>query len=408
MLTHAGHQLRLGPIAFWIIVGTLVIMAAWTVVTATYFAFRDDVLTRLVSRTADMQFAYEDRIAEMRAQVDRVTSRQLLDQEQFEQKLENLLRRQAALESRAALLGSVIDPTTTGSIRRHSDLPAGERQTARPKPSPISDTVRSFAPVEREARIESRMRPSTSRRSAVDIKPGDIEGALGRLQRSLDHVEASQTAALDAMEEHFDGRARHMRSVLADLGVDLSHLASAKLAAAGGPFIPLKSAATGAFERQLYRLTMARAQVERLTASLINVPLRKPIAGDLDLSSGFGVRSDPFLGEPAMHTGDDFRATAGDSVHATATGIISIAGWSGGYGRMVEIKHGNGLASRYGHLSEILVHVGQKVKIGQIIGRVGSTGRSTGPHLHYETRVDGEPVDPQKFLRAGVRLGAQS
>src|SRR6266511_3218171 len=89
-LAHAGRQLRLGPIAFWIGVGTLVIMAVWTITTATYFAFREDVLTRLIARQAEMQFGYEDRIAELRAQVDRFSSRQLLDQEQYEQKLDQI------------------------------------------------------------------------------------------------------------------------------------------------------------------------------------------------------------------------------------------------------------------------------------------------------------------------------
>jgi murein DD-endopeptidase MepM/ murein hydrolase activator NlpD len=107
-----------------------------------------------------------------------------------------------------------------------------------------------------------------------------------------------------------------------------------------------------------------------------------------------------------MHTGLDFRAQTGDPVRATANGKVVSSGWSGSYGRMVEIDHGNGLSTRYGHLSEINVKVGDYVKIGQVIGEVGSTGRSTGPHLHYETRIDGEAVDPQKFLRAGVRLAA--
>ena len=92
-------------------------------------------------------------------------------------------------------------------------------------------------------------------------------------------------------------------------------------------------------------------------------------------------------------------------MRATASGTVETAGWNGGYGKMVEIDHGNGYSTRYGHLSEIDVKAGQQVKIGQIIGKVGSTGRSTGPHLHYETRIDGDAVDPQKFLRAGLRLG---
>jgi murein DD-endopeptidase MepM/ murein hydrolase activator NlpD len=107
-----------------------------------------------------------------------------------------------------------------------------------------------------------------------------------------------------------------------------------------------------------------------------------------------------------MHTGIDFRGEMGEPARVTANGTVVSAGWSGGYGRMVEVDHGNGLSTRYGHLSAIDVQVGQIVKIGQSIGRIGSTGRSTGPHLHYETRIDGEAVDPQKFLRAGVRLSA--
>jgi murein DD-endopeptidase MepM/ murein hydrolase activator NlpD len=146
--------------------------------------------------------------------------------------------------------------------------------------------------------------------------------------------------------------------------------------------------------------------VERLNRTLALVPYRKPVIGEVEFTSGFGVRSDPFLGRPAMHTGLDFRAAMGDPVRATANGKVTSAGWAGGYGRMIEIDHGNGLATRYGHLSEIGVKVGDTIKIGQVIGAVGSTGRSTGPHLHYETRIDGEAVDPQKFLRAGVRLSA--
>ena len=147
-------------------------------------------------------------------------------------------------------------------------------------------------------------------------------------------------------------------------------------------------------------------KVERLNRTLALVPYRKPVIGEVEFTSGFGVRSDPFLGRPAMHTGLDFRAATGDPVRATANGKVVSSGWTGGYGRMVEIDHGNGLSTRYGHLSEIHVKIGDVIKIGQVIGAVGSTGRSTGPHLHYETRIDGDAVDPQKFLRAGVRLSS--
>ena len=116
-LVHAGKQVRFGPVVFWIVVGTVTVLGMWSAATATYFAFRDDVLTRLIARQAEMQYAYEDRIAELRAKVDRTTSRQLLDQEQFDQKLDQIMRRQTTLESRATALGAIPDTGVTGSIR---------------------------------------------------------------------------------------------------------------------------------------------------------------------------------------------------------------------------------------------------------------------------------------------------
>jgi len=199
-----------------------------------------------------------------------------------------------------------------------------------------------------------------------------------------------------------------MRGVFGDLNLDLTQLEEATpRTAMGGPYVQLKLPSdAGPFERQLYRINLTRAHVDRLNRTLALVPYRKPVVGEVEFTSGFGVRSDPFLGRPAMHTGLDFRAATGDPVRATASGKVVSSGSAGGYGRMVEIDHGNGLSTRYGHLSEINVKVGDQIKIGQVIGEVGSTGRSTGPHLHYETRIDGEAVDPQKFLRAGVRLSA--
>jgi murein DD-endopeptidase MepM/ murein hydrolase activator NlpD len=407
-LVHAGKQVRFGPVVFWIVIGTVTALGMWSAATATYFAFRDDVLTRLLARQAEMQYAYEDRIADLRAKVDRTTSRQLLDQEQFDQKLEQVMRRQTALESRATALGAI--PDITGSVRAPSrgaaaTDPAG---SGVPKPSPISDTAVFVAPPDREARLESRAPIIVSPPANKFAKIQGVDNVIVRLENSLDQVERRQLAALTSFEDSMESRARRMRGVFTDLGLDIGQLeAATPRAAMGGPYVPVKLGAdAGPFERQLYRINVTRAQVDRLNRTLALVPYRKPVIGEVEFTSGFGVRSDPFLGRPAMHTGLDFRAATGDPVRATANGKIVSSGWAGGYGRMVEIDHGNGLSTRYGHLSEINVKVGDTIKIGQVIGTVGSTGRSTGPHLHYETRIDGEAVDPQKFLRAGVRLSA--
>jgi murein DD-endopeptidase MepM/ murein hydrolase activator NlpD len=407
-LIHAGKQVRFGPVVFWIVVGAITLMGMWSAATATYFAFRDDVLTRLIARQAEMQYAYEDRIAELRARVDRTTSRQLLDQEQFDQKLDQIMRRQTTLESRATTLGAI--PDVTGSIKPQArGVGAPDATGATPKPSPISNTVIFVAPPDREARLESRApilaSPAPNRFAKAQV---GVDNALTRLQSSLDQVESRQIAALNAYQDGMDSRVRRMRGVISDLGLDVGQLeAAVPKTAMGGPFVPIKlSSNASPFDRQLARINVTRSQVDRLSRTLSLVPYRKPVVGEVEFTSGFGVRSDPFLGRAAMHTGLDFRAATGDPVRATANGKVVSAGWSGGYGRMIEIDHGNGLATRYGHLSEIGVKIGDTVKIGQVIGEVGSTGRSTGPHLHYETRIDGEAVDPQKFLRAGVRLSA--
>jgi len=408
-IAHAGKQVRIGPVLFWIVVGTVTVMGAWSAATATYFAFRDDVLTKLIARQAEMQYAYEDRIAELRAKVDRTTSRQLLDQEQFDQKLDQVMKRQTTLESRAAALGGLPDVLVTGSIKPQS-RGAGETPfTGVPKPSPINDTVTFVAPPDREARLESRSPAIASPQPNKFAKIQGIDNVIVRLQASLDQVETRQLAALSSVEDTMDSKVRRMRGAISDLGLDMAQLEAAvpRAGGMGGPYVPVKLPAdAGPFERQIFRVAVTRAQVEKLNRTLALVPYRKPVVGEVEFTSGFGIRTDPFLGRPAMHTGLDFRAATGDPIRATANGRVTSAAYNGGYGKMVEIDHGNGLATRYGHMSEIQVKVGDIIKIGQVIGLVGSTGRSTGSHLHYETRIDGEAVDPQKFLRAGVRLSA--
>jgi murein DD-endopeptidase MepM/ murein hydrolase activator NlpD len=291
------------------------------------------------------------------------------------------MRRQSALENRAAAIQAMPDSIVTGSTR-----PTGREQSRSVpnRPSPVNDKSSNLLP-----------EPSTGRNSG-------IANTIARLQASLDRVEARQAASLSSIEAGYEAKAQRIRGVLADLGI-----AGRDNPGIGGPLVAGRFALASAdtFEHHVDRLSAARAQVDRLTRTLASVPVRRPVMGDADISSSFGMRIDPFIRAPAMHTGMDFRGDPGDPARVTADGTVTIAAWQGGYGKMVEVDHGNGLATRYAHLSEIIVKVGQRVRAGHIVGKVGSTGRSTGPHLHYETRVNGEAVDPRKFLRAGMRLG---
>jgi murein DD-endopeptidase MepM/ murein hydrolase activator NlpD len=199
---------------------------------------------------------------------------------------------------------------------------------------------------------------------------------------------------------------------MAETGLSLRRIAPLRVpqqsaAEMGGPFVPVKfEPDSSPFESRLAQLQTQIAEAERITQALPYLPFRQPLAGLLVTTSPFGVRVDPFLGRMAMHTGNDFRGVYGSRVLATAAGTVISASFDGGYGNMVEIDHGEGVTTRYAHLSAILVVKGQKVDAGEEVGRLGTTGRSTGPHLHYEVRIDGQPVDPLPFVRAGERLFA--
>lgn len=129
----------------------------------------------------------------------------------------------------------------------------------------------------------------------------------------------------------------------------------------------------------------------------IAIPSVQPV-DKLTFTSNFGIRSDPFVGTARMHAGVDIPGPTGTPIYATADGIVAHADRKGAYGNLVEIDHGKGIATRYGHLSKLLVQPGARVSRGQLIGLMGSTGRSTGPHLHYEVRIDGHAVNPVPFL----------
>ncbi|HEV7374831.1 MAG TPA: peptidoglycan DD-metalloendopeptidase family protein [Pyrinomonadaceae bacterium] len=163
----------------------------------------------------------------------------------------------------------------------------------------------------------------------------------------------------------------------------------------GGPFVPVDEAT--AVEYRTNHLEQELRAYEVALRERALTPSIWPVEGALD--SGFGVRHNPFGGSSyESHEGQDIEALIGTPVHATASGTVIIAGCQRGYGNVVYVDHGNGISTRYGHLSHIDVAVGQTVKQGDLLGLVGSTGRSTGPHLHYEVRINNEPVNPRHYL----------
>ncbi|MGI8931079.1 MAG: M23 family metallopeptidase, partial [Sphingomicrobium sp.] len=169
--------------------------------------------------------------------------------------------------------------------------------------------------------------------------------------------------------------------------------------AQGGPFEPV-----GKGDATFKQLFSSWKKLDNLASGAIAVPSDKPVK-TAEFTSGYGIRSDPFRGSAVKHAGIDLAAPIGTPIYATADGVVSDAGYNnGGYGNLIKLDHGKGIETRYGHLSAILVSAGQRVTRGQMIGRMGSTGRSTGSHLHYEVRIDSRAVNPIPFMKSNDYL----
>lgn len=220
-------------------------------------------------------------------------------------------------------------------------------------------------------------------------------GALIPQAKGLAAIEARQLAFAERLTRFADARARRAEAAIRKLNLDPNLLSRNTQAAMGGPFEAIKGAEDPRFER----LGLSLARMAVLERAIDGIPQVVP-ASDQNITSGFGYRRDPFNGQGAMHAGIDFKGAVGSPIFAAADGRVTFAGQKSGYGNAIEITHGNGMLTRYAHLSRIGVRVGQEVAAGATIGGLGSTGRSTGPHLHFEVRINDRAVNPRPFLEA--------
>lgn len=221
----------------------------------------------------------------------------------------------------------------------------------------------------------------------------------------LGRIAARQLAFVERLTFHADRRAARAAEALRKLGLNPKTMIAAADThdAQGGPLISLATSANGTLDPRFRQLGDSLARMDALERGLAGVPQVLP-ANMGSISSGFGYRSDPFTRGGAFHSGLDFRGPIGAPIYAAAKGRISFAGVRHGYGNCIEIDHGNGLVTRYAHMSAFRARAGQKVDAGAIIGAIGSTGRSTGPHLHFEVRIHDRPVNPRPFLEAAPQI----
>ncbi len=395
-----GDEIRHFVVRPWLAAlagSVLAALAIGYLVATSYLVLRDDLISATVARQARMQQAYEDRISALRAQVDRITSRQLLDQQIVESKVTELLERQTQLTQRHGRIGPILERMGGG------EAPALPASGTAPVPA-TKPELRAFfeEPVKGGAgsTAGAAFWPFRQTVAGAETAADRADRMFVAINQSLRAIENEQIEGIDSLAENAFETADTIAEALAAAGLKVA-LGSEADEAVGGPLLPVD--AGRAFEARVRELDEALGKLETVKAAARAMPIHNPAPGQ-PVSSSFGVRRDPILRTPALHAGIDFRAASGTAIRAAGAGTVVRAGWNGGYGRMVEVDHGNGLTTRYAHMSKIRAREGQKVETGDIVGEVGSSGRSTGPHLHYEVRRNGDPVDPLRFLKVGRKI----
>ena len=310
--------------------------------------------------------AYEDRLAQMRVEIDRLHSRNYAQAGDINLQLQELSAQQETLLEQHQLVKALVTKAdelglASVSMPDSAVLPELATRNGNPDVAATSASVLQMMDETQEA--------MSGIASAATERTASIVGELSRLgirvnlpDTDLDGIGGPLLASLDGADQ--------VSPILEDANAVMS---------------------------ALMRFKAARDSLEL-------APVHMPIVGNFRQSSGYGNRKDPFTGGRAFHSGLDFAAPTGTAVLSAASGVVSFVGERSGYGKVVEVEHGNGLVTRYAHLSAYLSREGQQVQIGTPIAKVGSTGRSTGPHLHFEVRRADEPLDPKSFLDTGKRL----
>ena len=318
----------------------------------------------------------------------------------------NLVQQNQALQQH---LNDVSDRLATAEAERDRAAVAHEALVARMKK--LDDQVRAIASRHSEfsslmSNLSDGLDDAMAERGrlavAADRLAADrsaVKAELAELGRRQTALEATHEATIERLAQKTQAGIQGLKRLIARTGLDPDKvLRGPTTGDMGGPFVPVP-AGTDTTHAKLVSLGSRIGALQRMRDLLRALPVGAPL-GEYELRSPFGVRRDPITGQLAMHEGLDLAGPFHEPVLATAPGIVKVAGWSGEYGNMVEIDHGYGLMTRYAHLSRVQVKVGQRVAARQVVGLLGTTGRSTGPHVHYEVLSDGKNLNPAKFLEA--------
>jgi murein DD-endopeptidase MepM/ murein hydrolase activator NlpD len=441
-----------GPSLQATLAGLTLIFLGWVAFATVNVIFKDRIIAAKDHRYQQMQAAYENRVTDLQISYDELNGALVSAEDRFKASADALSAKQNAITGFLNRAGQVETAVGGRNLSAPTSQIPAVPVTSSPAPSPGSLDVE--APMQYsgdgDAGASSQLtmmpgpaapQPRTARPTKSSFLDGAVKKFAALFESVTDHFQAhrpmrdipavyAQHPALRALAEQtvrvgrigqdetqlmartegaLDQGLGNLRNVMRQTGINPDQF-SRKVASAegvGGPEIPLdrvkiEGISDPQFTHAYLNAAAVLDQLNGLSAAMDHVPLSMPVTGaGFDKSSGFGPRVDPFTGRYAFHPGIDFAGPWGSVVHATAPGIVVFAGNRGGYGNMIEIDHGYGIHTRYGHLSAITVRVGAQVGKGAGIGRVGSTGRSTGSHVHYEVWYDDAVKNPNNFIEAG-------
>ena len=353
------------------------VMALWCVTSLVNALFGFSLFGSPDERIVQLEANYERQIADSRAKVENTELLLTKQRQSFE-------RMAANIEAKHNTLSQIVGTDAVPTIDAEPAIKFAKAEII-------------MAPTQRDsvARV--------ARRS--DIPSHEISTGLP-IDRSLSSLDDTQNDILISAESDLLESIDFNRALIKTTDMDVETVLEQGTRGQGGPFIPLSGLDVpmidGTFQPRIATIQARLYEAEALAKVVDAMPLGHPVENDTVLTSHFGVRRDPFTKRPTFHEGLDFIGGTMAPIVATAAGTVIYAGQKGGYGRVVEIDHGHGFVTRYAHLKKTFVKRGQTVEKGDRVGGMGSTGRSTATHLHYEIHFQGRAFDPEKFLKAGL------
>lgn len=364
----AAEKVRGGvrPALFY---ATFAALLGTNIATLVGFLMAPDIAGLMNGENDRVLAAYEDRIAQLRVEVDRLISRQYAQAGDVNLQLQELTQQQQVLTEQYQYVRQLAE--------KASELGIDTAAVATPQPRPVALVTNPIG------------------------GPGEDIGAVGAsIRQMMDDSRIALYAIAGAATASTDAIMDELRGV--GIQPDLPDAAST---AVGGPYVPaVEGADTLSMVDDANAVAEALARFEAARGAIDLAPIYRPLDVITRVSSNFGNRNDPFNKGKAFHAGIDLPAPSGTTVFSAGYGKVTFAGQKSGYGNVVEVTHGAGLMTRYAHLSGFIAKEGQTVQAGTPIAMVGSTGRSTGPHLHFEVRRGEQALDPGKYIAAGKRL----